>query len=435
MRWFVAMSVAACTSHPQPAPTVTRVMPIDPDLDLLMVVDNSALTADVQTVFAQNLTNMITAFDAFPNGRPNLHIGVIDTTVDIGAQGYAGCPSPDPNDNGLLQSSARVAGCTPPNGRFIVDVANMDGTRTTNYSGTLDQSLACIASVGGSGCGFVSPMLAIERALDGTTQPENAGFLRDDADLAIVILSSEDDCSIVGSQVLATQVTSAEPRCARFGYDCDQPVSETVPATYTDCRVDTSGALLDEDTLVAALDMLRDRSQISVALIAGDPTTTLTFVQSDQFLTEQPSCLATINGNSQSATPAIRLAAFADEYGSQGTFATFCQADYTQALVGVVQTVSAMMASCLPDGADMTDADSNNPGLQPACTVDDSSGTTRTPIPACPMTAATTPDPNGPRPCWWSAPDASCSTLALHIERVATPDPGADLVATCTAAH
>ena len=65
------------------------------------------------------------------------------------------------------------------------------GTREVNYTGKLEDALSCISHVGDAGCGFESPLEAIKRALDGR-HPENAGFLRPGAFLAVVILTDED---------------------------------------------------------------------------------------------------------------------------------------------------------------------------------------------------------------------------------------------------
>jgi len=173
----------------------TKKIPLSEDIDILFVIDNSASTADKQTLFAANFPNFVTALDSFPQGRPNLHIGVVSSTVDIGVQGFGpGCPSPAPNDDGLLQNTPRITGCSPPNGRFLSDISNSTGGRTTNYVGTLDTAFSCIAQVGGTGCPYRAPLEAIKRALDGS-RPESAGFLRPGAMLAIVIVGDEDDCS------------------------------------------------------------------------------------------------------------------------------------------------------------------------------------------------------------------------------------------------
>jgi hypothetical protein len=454
MRWSLMLVAAACTH--MPAPTVTKEMPTSPDLDVLFMIDNSAQIADKQTVFTSDFPAFVAALDQFPGGRPNLHVGVVDSTVDFGSAGLdpAGCPSPNLKDDGRLQNTACIEGCTPPTGRYISDIANPDGTRTTNYTGTLDQALACVAEVGAGGCGFESQLLAIERALDGT-HPENAGFLRPDADLAIVILTDEDDCSIVDPTLLGLPADTVgglsdfrcQPMCA---YDCDRPItagSET--ETYTNCHPHPGGYLRDLDALYATLAMIKDPSQISVSLIAGDPESTittgsLTFGGGIEDPALFPSCRATVNGNPALARPGIRLEAFADRFAPNSSFASVCQADYTQALVAAEATMTSMMTSpCLDASVDTSDTDATNPGLQPACTVVDQldfgqPDQSILTMPTCPMIGATQPDPNGPRPCWWAAIDESClpsSELSLQIERNTPAPPGTVVSETCAKAH
>src|SRR5690348_12854028 len=65
--------------------TVDHKMPEDPDLDVLFVIDNSASTSDKQMLFAQNFPMLVTKLDSSPDGRPNLHVGVVSTTVGLGA--------------------------------------------------------------------------------------------------------------------------------------------------------------------------------------------------------------------------------------------------------------------------------------------------------------------------------------------------------------
>src|SRR5262249_13490511 len=142
----------------------------------------------------QNFHNFVAALDRFPTGRPNLHIGVVTSTVDTGS-GQSSC-HPVTGQSGLPQNTALDPAfpCAPPTAdRFLSDVAQ-GGGRLVNYSGTLDQALSCIAHVGDRGCGFEETLEGMKRALDGS-RPENAGFLRSAAFLAVVILTDEDDCS------------------------------------------------------------------------------------------------------------------------------------------------------------------------------------------------------------------------------------------------
>jgi len=137
---WLAIAVNTNGCGPGPRPPADAAAPgipsITNDLDVLFVIDNSASTADKQAALATSYPAFAQALDAFALGRPNLHIGVVDTTTDIGVQGFGpGCPSPDPNDDGVLQNVPRVAGCSAPTDRYIADVTAADGSRTTNYTG------------------------------------------------------------------------------------------------------------------------------------------------------------------------------------------------------------------------------------------------------------------------------------------------------------
>src|SRR5206468_9681439 len=137
---------------------------------------------------------LISAFPSFraslsmaTGALPNLHLGVVSTDLGTGVfSGSEGCTDHD----GALQATARGA-CAPPSGNFISDVSDVNGGRLVNYSGTLDDTFACIAPLGTNGCGFPQPMAAVTRAL---ANPANGGFLRANAHLAVIVLSDGDDC-------------------------------------------------------------------------------------------------------------------------------------------------------------------------------------------------------------------------------------------------
>lgn len=419
---------------------ITKMISLSQDLDILFVIDNSASTSDKQTVFAQNFINFVEALDAFPSGRPNVHIGVVTSTVDIGVQGFSpGCPSPAPNDDGLLQSTPRVDGCTPPTGAFISDIKESSGTRTTNYTGTLDVAFSCIAQVGSTGCGFEAPLEGMKRALDGS-RAENAGFLRDDAYLAVVILTDEDDASVADPAVFSLPPDQAGVGDFRlqplYAYSCDQPISATNPGTYTNCRLREHSYLADVRSYVSFLAGLKDPSQTVVAVISGNPSATISTgpitMPFNQTLALQPTCSAMINGEFAIGRPGNRLDGFRagfDEF-DHGVFQTVCQPDYSAALTAIGQKLFAMMSPCLEGNIDPADRDPNNPGVQPDCTVTENGAT----IPACAMLADTVVDPAAARPCWWTQVVASCGTasnVSLIIERAVPPAPGTVTKVSC----
>lgn len=453
---------------PTQSGVVIKKIAVSADIDILFVIDNSGSTLDKQTVFSQNFPRFVQALDAFPMGRPDLHIGVVDTTVDIATPGYAsgntGCPSPDPRDNGLLQNTPKIAGCTPPNGQFITDIKNPAGSRTVNYAGTLEDTVSCIALLGADGCGFEAPLEAMKRALDGS-RPENAGFIRNGAYLGVIILTDEDDASVKDPAVFslpdATVGGNNDFRVQPlFAYQCTTPISSSTPGTYNHCTPRTSSYLQDPSYYAQFLASVKDPSQIVVAAIAGPPpglqtndsppqtasspsiaTGPVMLNGRTQDLALLPSCSATINGNPAIGRPGVRLASFVSDFGDRGRFYTVCQSDYSAALADIGKTLFNAISPCLEGAIDPTDADPGNPGPQLQCTVsdvqvDDRTGATSTVIPACKMQDATTPAATGARPCWWIRQDpvacpAPDTGFELVLVRSQPPAPGTNVEVEC----
>jgi len=424
----------------------TKIIPTSADIDILFVIDDSPSTADKQQVFVSNFTRFVAALDAFPTGRPNVHIGVVSTSVDIGSNDFGpGCASPNTTTDGRLQATPRVLGCSPPTGApYLEDIATPGGGRQTNYSGTLDQALSCIAKLGTTGCGFESPLAAIEKALDGS-HPENDGFLRPGAYLAVIILTDEDDASVADPAIFGLDANAVGPGDFRaqpmYAYDCDRAIDGTTPGSYHGCTVRTGSYLADPAGFATFLAGLKSPGQVVVGVIGGDPkpdietgAITTPFTQSLALL---PSCTATINGNYAIGRPGLRLADFADRFGDHGLYDTVCQPDYSQTLADIGDLLFASVSPCLEGDVAYDPA---KPTEQPDCVVSDvvglnTSSQTETVVQVCPMLDATTPDPSGPRPCWWVAQDtASCpdgSHLDLHVERDQAPPTGDNVQVSC----
>jgi len=420
-------------------------IPVTAEVDLLFVIDDSRSTSDKQTVFAANFPRFVQALDAFEKGRPNLHIGVVSTTVDPGTTALGGaCPHPAATDDGRLHNEP-FGSCTPPTGRFIIDVADPRGGRTTNYTGTLETELSCIAQIGAEGCGFEAPLEAMKRALDGS-RPENAGFLRDNAYLVVVFLVDEDDASIADPAFFTGNApTSDFPAQPLFAYQCDQPISPTAPGNYTNCRPRTDSFLTDPARYYEFLSTLKPPGKTVVATIGGEPKPDigvgpLTIAPfPTQALALLPSCSATINGNPAVGRPAIRLADFTSRFAERGLFRTVCQPDYSQTLADIGRLVTTAISPCLEGKLDTADFEPDEPGTQLQCNVSDvvfEPEEIETLIPSCEMQDATTPAAGGERPCWWTTPNpVGCSSTAtqleLHIERTAAPAPGTSVRVRC----
>lgn len=479
MRWFCVLGglglASGCPDRPidEVMPTqqgtVTKAILLSADIDILFVIDNSLSTLDKQKVFSANFPRFVQALDAFPTGRPNLHMAVVSTTVDIGVGGFGpGCPSPAPRDNGLFQITPRIDNCAPPDGFFLSDIKNPDVGRTTNYDRTkpqtLDQALGCIAVLGSNGCGFEAPLEAMKRALDGS-RPENAGFLRDGAYLAVIILTDEDDASVRDRAVFslpADQVGGQDDFRVQpmFAYSCDRPISSTQPGIYQNCVVRTDSYLETPDHYFQFLTTVKDPSQIVTAVIAAPPpgvfsnddppqtartpdirTGDLALNGNDATLALLDSCSATINGTAAIGRPAVRLASFVHEYGDRGRFYTVCQPDYSAALADIGKTLFNAISPCLEGDIDPRDVDPVDPGLQLQCTASDVQNAggaheTSSLIPACAMQDATTPAPGGARPCYWIGQDAAAcpapgSGLEVKFVRDQSPPTGTTVKIEC----
>lgn len=456
----IAVLAAGCPDRsiskldPVPAGAATKNIPVSADLDILFVIDNSGSTRDKQTIFAENYPRFVQALDGFPTGRPNLHIGVVTTSIDIGVDGFGAACHPASGQNGTLQNASRdpLFTCTAPTtDRYLSDIARADGSRDINYTGPLETALSCISHVGDTGCGFESPLEAMKRALDGS-RPENAGFVRPGAFLAVVFLTDEDDCSALPQlfQQSTATVGKDDFRCAQTAYHCDRPISPSEPGAYTGCTVRHDSFLISPLDYAQFLLGVKGNAGVAVALIAGDPTTNVhtgpvmllgsNGMTSTQPLGVQQTCMATINGNLAIGRPSLRLNEMLSSFGDRGLFRTVCQSDYSAALADIGALLFAAVSPCLEGTLDTRDIDAVNPGLQPDCTVSDieapdTAQQVETAIPRCHMMTADQPDIGSDAACWWVAQNApACATetkLELRLERKTQAAPNTTVRVSC----
>ena len=146
-----------------------------PKVDVLFVIDSSAAMTPYLAQVEQTLQAVAqTAETRLRGPRANLHVGVL--TGDMSQGG----------DAGAMRHIASV------DGAFMLDryTPTVD---LRNYHDDFATTMMALTSVGTSGAATVQPLEALRTALD--HDAANAGFLRDDAKLAIVILAAEDDMS------------------------------------------------------------------------------------------------------------------------------------------------------------------------------------------------------------------------------------------------
>lgn len=430
--------VAALTPHGEGQDVQRIPATVNRKIDLLFVIDNSGSMKEEQDSLAANFGQFMSVLANIEGGLPSVHIGVVSSNVGAGGWSLDRCGGD--GDDGALQTTPRGA-CAPPAGRFIADEELADGTRQRNYSGTLEETFSCIARLGIDGCGYEQHLEAMRRALDGS-RPENAGFLRDDAWLAVVFIADEDDCSAWNTQIFDTAGDANDSalgpygyRCTEWGVVCDGSPLPRAPGSYELCSPrQESPYLYHPQEYVDFLKGLKpDPRLVIVAGIVGDEGPFSVGYDQDNQLKVNPSCGVDAG---QPADPSVRFQHFFDQFPDRARSTSICDANLADALTQIAILLRAVVGStCLSAAVDLADLHPDAPGTQPECSVlDDLAGAVHV-VPRCPMQGETTPDPAGARPCWWVQPDETCdattSGWAIEVERDVDPPLGTDVVISC----
>jgi hypothetical protein len=243
-----------------------RVVPPGPcreatGVDLLFVIDNSNSMAEEQVSLAEQLPSFVRALleppDADRDGEPDwlpvpdLHVGVI--TTDMGTGGFAvpTCGNPDFGDDGVLRTQGRtdIEGCRATYPSFFAYEA---GGRPVEE---LAFDVGCVAQAGIGGCGFEQQLEAMLKALSpaaptaytsasyvpptffrgtaGHGLGANAGFVRDDTLLAVVIVTDEEDCSAADPDIFQLDsprfgATDLNLRCFVHGSQVLHPLARYI---------------------------------------------------------------------------------------------------------------------------------------------------------------------------------------------------------------
>ncbi|MFV8756054.1 hypothetical protein ACNOYE_36340 [Nannocystaceae bacterium ST9] len=197
-------------------------------IDILFVIDNSGSMAEEQRQVVDAIGSMVASLDlagmdwrigvtTTDNGNP--WCPASSTTPEAGRLVSSSCrerlgdflfsDTVDVQESGCLDvcaheqiamASTVIDGVVQPAGHWVERIDGVANTVAPQGDGFVEvdpvEALRCILPQGVNGCGFESQLesmnLAIARSFD--AEP-NLGFLRDDAQLAVVIISDESDCS------------------------------------------------------------------------------------------------------------------------------------------------------------------------------------------------------------------------------------------------
>ncbi|MFH0902000.1 MAG: hypothetical protein V2A73_15325 [Pseudomonadota bacterium] len=313
-----------------------------PELDLLVVMDNSSNMGDFQMQLAFTLDNFLgdlTMDGVLP--IPSLHIGIVSADLGVGSYTVEGCT--ERGDDGLMRNEICpfpfCASIPAPANRYLIDEALPDGSRKTNYSGALSDVFRCIAMLSHEGCKYEQHLEAMKRALDGT-HPEHDGFLRPDAYLAVLFVANQDDCSAYNPAVFdpaeEVQTTLGPPttfRCAEFGIQCGSPSKpiDRLPSGYLLCEPrEGSPFLRHPNEYLDFLSTIKPLNKVFVAVQTGvAEQVNVHLVLDDPLCPDEPEqCpkhpeLADYCETSP-AKPGVRLAYLHEQLPRQSTLESIC---------------------------------------------------------------------------------------------------------------
>ncbi len=396
---------------PVPSPDIDKTIPVDNNrnIDILFVIDNSGSMREEQTSLTANFGNFIEVLEDVQGGLPNVHIGVVSTNtggppdrLECGENGDSG----DLNDAPFDQPTGDCISGTEP---FLV---NIEGN--TNYSGTLAESFSCIAELGIEGCGFETPLESMRRAFDANS--DNSGFLRDDALLAVVFVTDEDDCSFRQPQrddFFSKQEGVLGPRtsfrCFEYGITCSDNGDGTRQSGNKEGCLpeERSEFLVPVADYVSYLTGLKPQGRVIVAGIIGPPAVSPGTAGFRAQVRANPSEQDGVKGTPQlaptcmsaagEAAPAIRMTQFIDAFSSSKV-ATICDENLSGALTEIANAIKEASGSpCLA-------ANTVQP-LECEAWTEDAEGSLLFSVPKCGTEMLA--------PCWSEVSDPDCDDAAI----------------------
>jgi len=384
---LVAIVAIACRTDPTPQSTIEvasyAAVP-SRQLDILLQIDNSNNTLDLQSSFAAAIAELIDGLSTIDGGLPDLHVGVTSSdlgtsgSIDepaapIGAVGQGGCGAR--GDDGALSANG-----APVDDAYLVDEDD-GGLRRRNYTGALVDTVAQMVRRGSGGCGFEQPLAATMRVF---TNNANEGFSRPAANLLVVILADEDDCSVKSPVFFGPESAVLGPvasfRCTRFGVECDQPIDE--PGEKTNCHANGETPYIEGITpFVDAMRSVRsDSSRVAVAAIVGPPEVSVELRAPPGGTTAEPalahSCAWSMAAGTAVADPAVRIAAAVDALGPNSTLESVCTSDLGPAVANIARMMRGLYGVTCLDPARVGDV--------PACSVTVEGLAGETPLSLCP---------------------------------------------------
>jgi hypothetical protein len=345
-------------------------LPPTDDVDLLFMVDNSSSMGEEQASLAEQLPRLFHILasgdrdptaDADGDGVPNddgddfapvssLQVGVVTSDMGTGGFNVMSC-SHEPNfgDDGVLQSSGNtaIAGCMATYPRFLA-------FRSGGNSSEFARDVSCVAAVGTGGCGFERQLDAVLKAITPASCAEpwctfdmgtrghgdtaNAGFVRPDSLLAIVVVSDEEDCSFADADLaneMSTRYSGTLNLRCFLNPTAVHPISRFVdgllarrPAPERLVFSLIAGVPTDLTTATASYDQILDAPEMQEQI---DPTTI------DRL---RPSCNVAGRGIAFPPRRMVQVARDLERAGAGTAVTSICQADFSPAFDSIIEAIA-----------------------------------------------------------------------------------------------
>jgi hypothetical protein len=234
-------------------------------------------------------------------------------------------------------------------------------------------AFSCISKLGRNGCGLEQQLEAMLKALtpagsqrftfsgnsrgQGTKPGTNAGFLRDDAILAVVHISDEEDCSIPdASRAIfdSTSMVVAGGINVRCGLPENQGFLQPVER-YVEGLKALKPARYRDRIVFAGIVGLPTRSDTGAAVHSGEANFAELLERPDMQFTQRrnasgtddepvPTCVS--EHGDGSAAPGRRFLEVAAAFGDHGLAASICEDSYQDLIDGISERISRHLGSC-----------------------------------------------------------------------------------------
>ncbi|HSZ81932.1 MAG TPA: hypothetical protein VLA14_06605 [Polyangia bacterium] len=458
LRWALLAAavptVWACNARPLAAPEPRLddstydiyQQSINRRLDVVFMIDDSSSMTPLQNKLTASFPAFMHVLEGIPGGLPDVHIGVVSSSMGAGRNpDVAQCPTG--GDRGVFQSrpvgATCAAGSLNAGQRYISNVGGV-----ANYTGDIADVFGCIAALGDAGCGFEHQFASVLRALGADGQPpplENSGFLRDDAALAIILITNEDDCSAPPDSALfdsSSQLVS-DPlgplqsyRCNEFGHLCGGRPPPRTPAGPTDlsgtCVSAEDGRLLRVADVVASLKKLKpgNPNKVLVAAITGPPDPYVVDVAAPELADPHPwpfvehSCTTKEpDGSVTYGDPSVRIRQWVSAFGQNGVFESICGDTFQRALTDIASGIAVDIHPPCVRGQVLDTTGAPWTGTTtPDCAIIDHGSNDQNVAVDSALPACAPGQEEGPTACWYLTTSALCTTGPLvNINRPGGP--------------